>query len=50
MMAVSRSMLSRRKGMTLIELIVAFTILLLISSMAVPLARSRVRKIKEHDL
>ena len=43
-------MLSRRKGMTLIELIVAFTILLLISSMAVPLARSRVRKIKEHDL
>jgi len=36
--------------MTLIEVIVAFTILLLISTMAVPLARSRVRKIKEHDL
>ncbi len=36
--------------MTLIELIVAFTILLVISSMAVPLARSRVRKIKERDL
>ena len=40
----------RRRGMTLIELIVAFTILLLLSSMAVPLARSRVRKIKEREL
>lgn len=39
-----------RRGMTLIELIVAFTILLLISAMAVPLARNRVRKIREHDL
>ena len=36
--------------MTLVELIVAFTILMLISSMAVPLARSRVRKIKEREL
>lgn len=36
--------------MTLIELIVSFTILLLLSGMAVPLARTRVRKIKEHDL
>jgi general secretion pathway protein G len=41
---------ARRRGMTLIELIVAFTILLLLSSMAVPLARNRVRKIKERDL
>ncbi len=39
-----------RRGMTLIELIVSFTILLLLSGMAVPLARTRVRKIKEHDL
>ena len=36
--------------MTLVELIVAFTILMLLSAMAVPLARSRVRKIKEHEL
>ncbi len=36
--------------MTLVELIVAFTILMLLSSMAVPVARSRVRKIKEREL
>jgi general secretion pathway protein G len=42
--------LNRRSGLTLVELIVAFTILLLLSSMAVPMARSRVRKIKERDL
>ena len=36
--------------MTLVELIVAFTILMLISTMAVPIARTRVRKIKEHEL
>ena len=39
-----------RRGFTLVELIVAFTILLLLSGMAVPLARSRVRKIKERQL
>jgi general secretion pathway protein G len=36
--------------MTLVELIVSFTILMLLSGMAVPLARSRVRKIKEREL
>ncbi len=36
--------------MTLVELIVAFTILLALTSMAVPLARSRVHRIKERDL
>jgi general secretion pathway protein G len=36
--------------MSLVELIVAFTILLALTSMAVPLARSRVRRIKERDL
>ncbi len=36
--------------MTLVELIVAFTILLALTSMAVPLARSRVRRQKERDL
>ena len=36
--------------MTLIELIVAFSILLLLTSMAVPLARYRVRRQKEAEL
>jgi general secretion pathway protein G len=39
-----------RRGLTLIELIVAFTILLLLSTMAVPLARSKVRREKEREL
>jgi len=39
-----------RHGMTLVELIVAFTILLTLTSMAVPLARSRVRRMKERQL
>jgi general secretion pathway protein G len=38
------------RGLTLIELIVAFTILLILSSMAVPLARSKVRGEKEREL
>lgn len=36
--------------MTLVELIVAFTILMVLTSMAVPLARSNVRRIHERDL
>ena len=40
----------RRRGMTLIEVIVAFSILLLLTSMAVPLARYRVHRQKEADL
>ncbi len=36
--------------MTLVELIVAFTILLILSSMAVPMARMNVRRIKERQL
>jgi general secretion pathway protein G len=39
-----------RRGMTLVELIVAFTILLVLTSMAVPLARSNVRRVKERRL
>jgi general secretion pathway protein G len=39
-----------RRGMSLVELIVAFTILLALTSMAVPLARSRVRRLKEREL
>jgi general secretion pathway protein G len=36
--------------MSLVELIVAFTILLTLTSMAVPLARARVRRMKERQL
>jgi general secretion pathway protein G len=36
--------------MTLVELIVAFTILLVLTTMAVPLARSNVRRMRERDL
>ena len=36
--------------MTLVELIVAFTILLVLTSMAVPLARTSVRRLKERQL
>ena len=36
--------------MTLVELIVAFTILLTLSAMAVPLARTNVRRMKERQL
>ena len=40
----------RQRGLTLIELIVAFTVLLILTSMAVPLARSRVRAEREREL
>ena len=40
----------RQAGFTLVELIVAFTILLVLSSMAVPLARYQVRRQRETDL
>lgn len=48
-----RSVSARRRnqrGMTLVELIVAFTILALLSTMAVPLARYKVRRDKEREL
>src|SRR5579864_4967939 len=40
----------KQSGLTLVELIVAFTILLILTSMAVPLARARVRSEKEREL
>jgi len=46
-------MFRRRKsqlGLTLVELIVAFTIIALLSVMAVPLARFKVRRERERDL
>jgi general secretion pathway protein G len=46
------TMRRRRKqgGLTLVELIVAFSILALLSTMAVPLARYKVRRDKEREL
>jgi len=40
----------RERGMTLIELIVATTIMMLLTGMAVPMARGRVRREKEREL
>lgn len=39
-----------QRGLTLIELIVGFTILLLLTTMALPLARYKVRREKEKEL
>jgi general secretion pathway protein G len=39
-----------QRGLTLVELVVAFTIMLILSSMAVPLARSKVRVQREREL
>ena len=39
-----------QSGLTLVELIVAFTIMLILTTMAVPLARSKVRAERERDL
>ncbi|HWB96577.1 MAG TPA: type II secretion system protein [Bryobacteraceae bacterium] len=45
-------MMRRRKqrGLTLVELIVAFTIMLILTTMAVPLARAKVRREREREL
>ena len=40
----------QQRGLTLVELIVAFTIMALLSMMAVPLARYKVQRDKERDL
>src|SRR5688572_29332072 len=39
-----------QRGLTLVELIVAFTIMSLLATMAVPLARYKVRRDKEREL
>ena len=39
-----------QRGLTLVELIVAFTLMLLLTAMAVPLARGKVRRDKEREL
>ncbi len=47
---MTRLRFGNRRGLTLIELIVAFTIMMLLTAMAVPMAKSRVRREKERDL
>jgi len=49
-MVAKKNQRDARSGMTLVELIVAFTILAVLTSMAVPLARSNVRRIHEREL
>lgn len=44
------SALRKQRGLTLIELIVAFTIMMLLTAMAVPMAKGKVRREKERDL
>jgi general secretion pathway protein G len=46
----SVSRLRSQRGLTLVELIVAFSIMLILTTMAVPLARSRVRTERERAL
>jgi general secretion pathway protein G len=41
---------TRQKGLSLVELIVAFTIMLVLTTMSVPLARARVRAQREREL
>jgi general secretion pathway protein G len=41
---------ARQRGLTLVELVVAFTILMILTTMAVPLARYKVQRDKERDL
>lgn len=41
---------ARQRGLSLVELIVAFTILLVLSTMAVPLTRARIRATREREL
>src|SRR5438128_1751523 len=41
---------SRERGLTLIELVVAFTILLILSTLALPLARLTLKRDREREL
>lgn len=41
---------TNQRGLTLVELIVAFTIMALLATMAVPMVRVRVRRERERDL
>jgi general secretion pathway protein G len=47
---VRRAVSRRQQGLTLIELIVAITILLILTGMAIPIARVRIKREKEREL
>ncbi|HMF79364.1 MAG TPA: type II secretion system protein [Bryobacteraceae bacterium] len=47
---VSGKRRKRQSGLTLVELIVAFSILLILTTMAVPMARYQIRRTREKDL
>jgi general secretion pathway protein G len=47
---VSARRRKRQAGFSLVELIVAFTILLILTTMAVPMARYQIRRAREKDL
>ena len=46
-MGFSNPAAKNQRGLTLVELIVSFTILLVLSTMAVPLARYKIRRDRE---
>jgi len=50
MLFVSSNRRRTQSGLTLVELVVAFTILITLSAMALPMARYKVRREKERDL
>ncbi|HET8546967.1 MAG TPA: type II secretion system protein [Bryobacteraceae bacterium] len=50
MFAISDRRWRTQRGLTLVELIVAFTVMSVLASMAVPLARYKVRRDKEREL
>jgi general secretion pathway protein G len=53
MLSLARSVVVRRRGgrgVTLIELVVAITILLILTSAAIPIARTRIRREREREL
>jgi general secretion pathway protein G len=49
-MGGSKSITRRQAGLTLVELIVAFTIMMTLSAMAVPLVRGQIRRVREKEL
>jgi general secretion pathway protein G len=50
MRSIRNTRRERQRGLTLVELVVAFTIMLILSSMAIPLARSKVNAQRVRDL
>lgn len=50
MRSISQARPARSRGLTLIELIVAMTIILLLVGAAVPVARVRIKREREHEL